>query len=156
MELTAILPHVLFFGAVLLASFLYAHFEIQIEGPHGWAEKLPTWKFSNRLTNLVFGGRPITGFHFYSQTFLLLMVHLPFIVTAAWSLAMELRCLSFYLLFWILEDFLWFAMNPAFGLSKFSPEHIWWHRRAWWGFMPRDYFVLPAAGIALYVLSWTL
>ena len=26
-----------------LIAFFLAHLEIQIEGPHGWAEKLPTW-----------------------------------------------------------------------------------------------------------------
>ena len=26
-------------------AFILAHLEIQIEGPHGWAEKLPTWRW---------------------------------------------------------------------------------------------------------------
>jgi hypothetical protein len=58
------------------------------------------------------------------------------------------------LLFWVLEDFLWFVRNPAFGMTNFKPEKIWWHK-VWWGFMPRDYYVGSAVGVALYAFSLT-
>ena len=32
----------LYFFAI---AFVLAQLEIQIEGPHGWAEKLPTWRW---------------------------------------------------------------------------------------------------------------
>ena len=31
------------------------------------------------------------------------------------------------MLFWIIEDFLWFVLNPAYGLARFTPVQIPWH-----------------------------
>ncbi len=54
------------------------------------------------------------------------------------------------MLFWITEDFLWFVLNPAFGLALFSPEHIPWHIH-WWSGAPVDYWM--SLGVAM-VLLW--
>lgn len=150
------LEHTLFFAGLASAAVLYALFEIQIEGEHGWAAKLPTWRLRNRWTRLVFGAKPMTGYHLYSLLFVFLMVHLPYVygqVLPSWSA--ELRIVSFFILFWTLEDFLWFVLSPAFGLRRFRREHIWWHASAWWWIMPRDYWLGIPLGGALYVLSWT-
>ena len=40
-----------------LIALILAHLEIQIEGPHGWAQKLPTWRFYQ-----VFGMTETGGF----------------------------------------------------------------------------------------------
>ena len=50
----------------------------------------------------------------------------------------------------MLEDFLWFVLNPHFGLANFKPDKIWWHR-TWWGGAPRDYYYGTAIGVGLYV-----
>jgi len=146
--------HLLFFLALAGTSALFALVEIQVEGPHGWAGKLPTWRFENRWTKLFWGGRPFTGYHLYIQLLFLLVVHLPWLLSLApWTVRGEARVLAFLVLFWILEDFLWFVLNPAFGLRRFRAEHIWWHRPQWWGFMPRDYWVFLPVGASLYLLS---
>jgi hypothetical protein len=146
--------HILFFGALLVAGLLFALIEIQIEGPHGWAASLPTWKLQNRWTRLLLGVKPLTGYHLYALTFILLAVHFPFAFgLAPFSWAAEARVLSFYTFFWIVEDFLWFVLNPAFGLSRFRPQYIWWHAPAWWGVMPRDYWIFTPVATLLYCLS---
>ena len=48
-------------------ALLFALAEIEIEGAHGWAEKLPTWyrvtpRYA-RLFGLFLSGKPLTGYH---------------------------------------------------------------------------------------------
>jgi hypothetical protein len=149
------MPHALFIVTLGIAAVLFALLEIQIEGPHGWAASLPTWRVDNRWTRLFYSSKPLTGYHLYTQLFALALVHLPFALRMApltWR--MEARVLSFFILFWVLEDFLWFLLNPAFGLKRFRPENIWWHAPKWWWIMPRDYWVFIPVGILLYRLSY--
>jgi hypothetical protein len=65
----------------------------------------------------------------------------------------ELRILAFLVLFWIAEDFLWFVVNPAFGLSRFRRSDVWWQARSRWGIMPREYWLFTPVGVALYIFS---
>ena len=67
-----------------LIAFFLAHLEIQIEGPHGWAETLPTWRWDGP------GGRrwfekPVTGYHVCLVTLILLCVHLPQLYAGSWE-----------------------------------------------------------------------
>ena len=148
------LQHLLFGTFLLSAALLFALLEIQIEGPDGWAVHLPTWRVENRWTRLIFGARALTGYHVYFHLFLLVVLHTPYALgIASPSIAVELRILSFVLLFWVLEDFLWFVLNPAYGLLAFRRDRIWWHAPDWWWIMPRDYWIFLPLGIAFYVLS---
>ena len=144
----------LFIAAVIVSATFLALLEIQVEGTAGWAENLPTWKISNRLTRLFMGSVPFTGYHLYLSLFTLSFLHLPYLVgITPFSVLSEFKLFSFYFFFWVAEDFLWFAFNPAFGLRKFRKEHIWWHAGSWWIFMPKLYWILLPAGAILYVLS---
>lgn len=70
-------PIVSFCVFLFLTSWLFALVEIHIEGPHGWATSLPTWRVQNRITRIFYGGKPLTGYHLYVQLFVLLMSHAP-------------------------------------------------------------------------------
>ncbi len=149
-----LLPHALFLAALLILTLLFALAEIQIEGSHGWAANLPTWRLDNRWVRRFYSSKPLTGYHLYAQLFILFVIHLPFalgLVRPAWHV--EARLLAFFILFWIMEDFLWFLLNPAFGLKRFQPRHIWWHAPTWWWIMPRDYWIFLPVGLLLYWLS---
>jgi len=146
--------HLYFFGALFCLAALLAALEVQIEGPHGWAANLPTWRIDNRFTRAMLSGRPLTGYHFYLFSFVFLFVHWPFMSGLThWTVAGEMHVLSFNLLFWVLEDFLWFIFNPAFGLAKFHYLEVWWHAPTWWWIAPRDYWVMTTIGLILYVAS---
>lgn len=147
-------PFVFFLFLVWL-SFCFAKVEIAIEGDNGWAGGLPTWRFpsTNWASLLFFNGRPITGYHVWMETFILSGLHFVYaFVEPTWHI--ELQIIAFFLFFTVLEDFLWFVLNPAFGLHKFKKENIWWHRDNWWLIAPREYFTLVPFGAALYALSW--
>src|SRR5262249_31704041 len=131
-----------------------ARVEIEIEGPNGWAENLPTWRLRNKWTRLCFGDRPITGYHVWAILFVTLLSHLPLAMDwPRWSWHRELQVLAFVILFFVVEDFLWFVLNPAYGVRRFRREHIWWHRDTWWWVMPRDYWLFSTLGVAAYVLA---
>lgn len=128
-------------GWVFLLSFFFANVEVAIEGPAGWAQNLPTWRIEHHwLLDLFFGGRAMTGYHAWVFPFVALFFHLPIFFVEKWSWRSEFRVLACIALFWISEDFLWFVVNPAFGVSKFAPEFIPWHKH-WLFCAPVDYWI---------------
>ncbi len=148
------MTHLMFFGDVLLTSLLFALVEIQIEGPDGWAARLPTWRVDNNWTRWLLGRKPLTGYHLYAAAFIAALLHFPYALSlVSFSWKTEFRILSFMVLFWIIEDFLWFVCNPHFGLQKFRPQFIWWHAPSWWWVVPRDYVLFTPVGLLLYYLS---
>lgn len=148
--------HHLSFAATLIAlATVFALLEIEIEGDGGWAARLPTWRWENRLTRWLLGARPVTGYWLYIHLFVLGLLHAPYaLALIPPSAAAELRILAFWVLLWLLEDFLWFVLNPAWGLNRFRRECIPWHAEAWWWVMPREYWVFGPVGLALYLWSW--
>lgn len=143
-----------FAGLVLAASLVAALLEVQIEGAAGWAAHLPTWRFRNGWTRRLLGARAVTGYHVYAHLLILVLMQAPFALgIAVPTLHAELRILAFLVLFWVAEDFLWFVVNPAYGLEAFRRDRIPWHAASWWGFMPRDYWIFLPLGIALYAVS---
>jgi len=139
---------------VSLVAFLFARAEVHIEGPHGWAGKLPTWRVEDhQLLNIFFGGKPLTGYHLWMFLFMAGIFHLPLAFFDAFSIKLEARVLGSLMLFWLIEDFLWFVTNPAYGLKKFKDEHISWHNH-WAGPVPVDYVVGAVLGTTLLVYSF--
>ncbi|MFO0839785.1 MAG: hypothetical protein U1D55_14840 [Phycisphaerae bacterium] len=145
--------HAIFFAGLLAAAATFALLEIHIEGPAGWAANLPTWRVKSVLLSRLFPGRPLTGYHLWLMVFTVIVAHLPFSFGLLWTAARELRSIAFVLFFWVIEDFLWFALNPHFGLRRFRPQYIPWHGKAWWWLAPRDYWIGLALAIGLYLAS---
>ena len=106
-----------------LIAFFLAHLEIQIEGPHGWAEKLPTWRWDGPGVRRWFG-KPVTGYHLCLVTLILLCVHLPQLYAGSWEREADL--LAMFFLLTVTWDFLWFVCNRHFGVGRFRKGQIWW------------------------------
>ena len=66
---------------------------------------------------------------------------------------MEARILGSLMLFWLIEDILWFVMNPAYGLAKLTPEHVPWHPH-WVLGVPVDYIVFMLLSAALLRVAY--
>lgn len=138
----------------LLLAFFFAKVEIQIEGAAGWAADLPTWRIEKHwLLDWFWGGRPMTGYHAWVFSFMVLAFHLPCVLLGRWSWAIEGRVLGALALFWIAEDWLWFAMNDAYGIDRFAPQFVPWHKR-WLLGVPTDYLVMGVIGIGLLIWSY--
>jgi hypothetical protein len=139
---------------ITLMGLFFAMTEIQIEGPHGWATSLPTWRIEKHpLLDIFWGGRAMTGYHAWFFSFIILVFHLPHAMYGSFSLRMEARCLASLMFFWIIEDFLWFVLNPAFGLSRFSAEQVFWHKN-WFMGVPTDYLTFSLIGSLLMLWSF--
>ena len=138
-------------GTVLLA-FFFAQIEIHIEGANGWAANLPTWRIEHHwLLDLFWGARPMTGYHAWVFPFIALFFHFPVAFSNAWSWAAEARIIACIMLFWLVEDFLWFVLNPAFGLARFEPINVSWHKNWLWG-APIEYWLFaPLCGLLLWL-----
>jgi len=136
----------LYVAFLILLGYLFSNVEIQIEGPHGWAEELPTWRLDHHwLLNIVWGGRPVTGYHVYLFAFMALIFHLPLVMTGRFTLRLEARALGSIMCFWIIEDFLWFWQNPHYGLDKLFGADIGWHQH-YILFLPWDYWIFSIFG----------
>jgi hypothetical protein len=135
---------------VFAIAVTLAYLEVQIEGPNGWAAALPTWRTLDPRITWLFGGRPVTGYHVSLVTFILLMFHWP-VMFKPWSLLDEIRVLHPCAVLAIVWDFLWFVLNPAFGMRRYGPGQIWWFPR-WTLGIPTDYWIGIAIGLALWIL----
>lgn len=142
---------ILLLSWVALLGFFFAQAEIQIEGAAGWAANLPTWRIERHwLLDIFWGGRAMTGYHAWVFPFMALMFHLPLFFMGQWSWRLEARTIACLMLFWLIEDFLWFILNPAYGLAQFSPAYIPWHIH-WLWFAPTDYWMsLLIGGLLLW------
>jgi len=134
-------------------SLLFAFVEIEIEGKNGWGEKIPTWYRKRKgIRNL---SRPLTGYHLTMHLFVLLFFHIGFFIGLAFNWVNEIYVLALYLMFFVIEDFLWFVFNPYYGLRKFKKDKIWWHSKTPWvfGIFPIDYVYGVVIGSILMGIS---
>lgn len=142
-------------GSVLfwpLFAAVIACVEIESEGRHGWAEKMPTWYrttgFWAVLYGRLMGGKPLTGYHLFMFFFPVLLFHAHFFMGVPWSGAAELKAWAMYFAWCPLWDWYWFVLNPHYK-DRFTKEHVWWHAGSRWlfGAFPADY----AVGVALSI-----
>jgi hypothetical protein len=137
-------------------ALVLAHLEIQIEGPHGWAEKLPTWRWDGPAIRRWFG-KPVTGYHLCLVTCILLFLHVPQFYGGSWEREADLLAMFFFLA--VTWDFLWFACNRHFGVARFRKGQVWWFP-AWVLGVPREYCVgltlslCAALAPALWTGAW--
>lgn len=145
---------VLTVAGVALLAYFFANVEIQIEGEAGWAANLPTWRVEKHwLLDIFWGGRAMTGYHAWAFPFVAIFFHFPLLFIGQWSGQLEARALASIMLFWVIEDFLWFMINPAYGWQGFNPERVRWHKK--WRFgAPVDYWVFSLASALLFWYSY--
>lgn len=147
------------FGTALfyfILATLVAMLEIEVEGKYGWAEKLPTWCRTHGLAAKIYGvfmsGRPLTGYHAIMFVLVPIFFHLPFASGMEWTFEGELTTLAMYFAWCPVWDFLWFVLNPAYGVRKFRKENIWWHNKVKWiGRVPLDYII---GWVLSVLLAW--
>jgi hypothetical protein len=147
-------------GLIAALALWMALVEIEIEGRHGWAVRLPTWFRTRgpagRIYGLLNGGKPLTGYHLFMATLPLLFLHLPFGFGADWTLAAEAMVVATYLAFAIGWDYLWFILNPAYGLGRFRRGRVWWYPGPWIARLPYEYWAAVGLSFAVAAVAWPL
>jgi hypothetical protein len=133
---------------MVFLALILAMWEIQIEGKDGWAAKSPGWRIETGWVMKLTGGRPLTGYHVFMTVFLIAVIHLP-LFFVPWSWRLESLLLGFYVGMVFIEDFLWFVLNPYYGIKNFRKGKIWWHKQ-WWGPVPALYWILLVIAAVLF------
>ena len=134
---------------------ILAGLEVEIEGDHGWAETLPTWYrttgFFARVYGFFVGKRPLTGYHLFITLLPLVVTHARFADGVPWTPSAECLSLATYFVVCSMWDFLWFVLNPHFGIANFRQEKIWWYAHSWWvgDVFPADYLYSALAALLL-------
>ena len=124
---------------IFFKALLYALIEIEIEGKNGWARKLPTPNLGKTKNSL-------TLYHLYMGIFIFFMFTLVFIGNPNKLTFKNASFLFSVLLVWFLiEDFMWFTMNPYFTNKKVSK--VSWHESV---------FCIPKMYILLFIPSVTI
>jgi hypothetical protein len=82
----------------------------------------------------------------------LLIFHSPLLfLDFTWQL--ESLILGWYFIYWVMEDFAWFAINNVYGIRSFRKGKIWWHRR-WFFYLPVSYWSsLIIGGLFLWLAT---
>ena len=142
---------------IFLSALVLAGLEIQIEGKNGWAKELPAWRpkpsaWYAKLYSKIFSQKELDGYHLLVISLVFLFFHYPFFAGAQWSWAVEFFTLSLFFIFCSVWDFLWFVMNPHYGIFKFKKGLIPWHKK-WIVFLPEDYWSSLFFSAVCYVLG---
>ena len=90
-----------------------------MEGKDAWAKRQVGWNFE-------LGGVQITAYHFWLTMMFIILLSLPLVVVG-WDRHLFGVLLTAGLLGVVLEDFLWFVVNPYFGLKKWNPDDAPWY-----------------------------
>lgn len=150
--------HVLRLLFLYAYALLFAAVEIEIEGAHGWAERLPTWFRVTPLYARVYGvfmrGKPLTGYHLVMFFLPLWSFHIGFVGGVPWSWPAEASTLAAYMLWVVIWDLLWFVLNPRYGWRRFRRNEVWWHGRTWIGRFPVDYYSAVVTSFAVAASSY--
>ena len=122
---------------ITIYAILFSLLEIEIEGKHGWAKKLPT--------------PPI----FYTLTTYHMIMNIMVILTLIYSLyPNNIYVMIFYISAWfIIEDTMWFMLNPYYTITNYRRNNIPWLKdQNWYLGMPlQNYIGLAIMGAAAYL-----
>ena len=123
---------------VIVLSVFTSLMEIQIEGGNGWAGCLPSWRFAPSWMRALLNGKEITGYHVYFNMHTYLLFHMP-LLFVGFSWMAELTILSLLFAYNLIEDALWFILNPHYGWQGLMKGNVMWYTK-WWGPFPVEYY----------------
>lgn len=111
--------YLLTFAWIVVTFASISFWEAYIEGHHGGASKQVGWVWN------IFGLR-LTGYHvmLFGVTIPLFLL-MPFIAYG-YDGKLLVTVVIGYLIGIVVEDFLWFVVNPVYPLRDFRPEKVWW------------------------------
>jgi len=142
---------------IFLLALILAILEVQIEGAHGWAKNLPTWranpqKWYAKIYTKIMGGKEMTGYHLALFSMIFILFHFPYASGLNWTISNEISTIIFFLFFIVVEDYLWFVVNPHFTVKNFKINHLFWHKK-WLLKLPRDYWTAVLLSLILALIK---
>lgn len=138
-----------FIWMTILALF-HALMEVQVEGRNGWARHLPTFRI-NIFFYKFLGGKPLTGYHLYMLLMFITIFHGIFLFQE-WNGRLEMTIFGLFSFYFVIEDFLFFVVNPHYHIKNFRKGQIEWHKRWFWK-LPYTYWWGIIIGITLLLIG---
>ena len=139
---------VMFAILTVVLALIFACIEIEIEGPCGWADKLPTPATGPNKKSL-------TIYHYLIFCLMFIVFcSIFFINPRNFNIGNLAFVFAYTLLFFTLEDFYWFSLNPYYkmdGTNIKSGKKAWWHYKI--GNCPALYISGPLMAFGLCMLS---
>ncbi len=117
-----VLQDFLLFLTIQAAMALFALAEAYQEGKHGW-------KYNHRWFSVPLpGGYWLHAYHvfIFLGIFPLFLFVIPLLLVG-WNTHLFLVILFSFLMGLVLEDFLWFVVNPQFSFKKWKPKYVRWY-----------------------------
>lgn len=137
----------LFSFFIVFIAFVFAMIEIEIEGKHGWGKTLHT-------THLTQNKKSLTIYHVLIFVFVFSMFQFGFFIqNNTLTIPHMLYMFSMTLMFFFLEDIIWFILNPHHSIFNKSE----WHATVY--NIPLIYIVLPTISFTIccicnYTMLW--
>lgn len=159
--------------AIIIPAFLAAWQEIEAEGLYGWGSLLPTKRYSARhplskIFRLIYGhDKEATNFAIASTLlwlFIYLSLWLVFPISQYaltnhidWSFfavgaGLFISC---YLTMCVVEDYLWFVLNPYYGPERFNSYFIPWFQN-FYGCFPKSYLIGISFCLVAIIVAWLI
>jgi hypothetical protein len=138
----------LIFIWIWVAMMAMSFWEAYVEGRRAWDKGKLGWKIG-------FGSYKLTAYHFFVFVVMWpLLVSLPLVVYG-WNTKLFGILLSAYISGTVIEDFMWYVVNPVVKIKEFSPKKLAKYY-PWvniFGFrLPLFYIV----GVVVSIISWLL
>lgn len=130
---------------IIIGFASISFWEAYIEGKHGGAEKQVGWVWR------IFGLR-LTGYHLMLFGVTLPVFLLLPLIAHGYDGKMLAVIICGYSVGIIVEDFLWFVVNPAFKFRDFRPAKVWWY--PWWRIGPIHMPIIYPMSIGIAILTW--
>ena len=135
----------LIFLWVIFGFVSWSFWEAYIEGKNAWGKKQVGWK------KKILGCYDLTAYHFWLNLMLFFFMTLPLIING-WNTRLFGVLISASALGFIIQDILWYVINPFYSLKKFNPKDANWYPWIKIGKfqIPRTYLM----GFIIGILSW--
>lgn len=135
----------LIFIWIWAAFVAMAFWEAYVEGKKPWDKGKLGWKL--KITKKYC----FPAYAFYVWLMWIFLLTLPFIIYG-WNLKLFGIILSAFVLGTIIEDFLWFAVNPTFKIKNWNSKNVTWYR--WIKLGKIEFPLMYLIGILISVASW--
>lgn len=111
----------LIFSIIYAAMIATSFWEAYVEGRNAWDRKKLGWKIR------FFGKYSLPAYHFYLFFIMFpLLLSLPFVIYG-WDRKLFGIIASAYFSGLVIEDFMWYVVNPAVKLSEFNSKFVTFH-----------------------------
>ena len=135
---------------VMLIYVSIAFWEAYVEGRNAWDKNKYGWKINFKTGFL---SRPLTAYHFWCWLIMIPMFLMLPLVIYGWNRHLFWLLVSCWFLGAVLEDFLWFVVNPEVSIKEFNEKDCKWHY--WIGFgkykVPEIYILWPIVVILIWI-----